>query len=453
MSYAPFSKAKYAPDLKRKAAAELELRRRRRAQPDAGAGAAWRDTARPEQLAPPGAWRTWLLLAGRGFGKTRTINEWLIEQIETCPRVALVAATFADARDTLVEGESGLYTIHRSAIETWNRSMGEIVFVNGARAKLFSSEQPDRLRGPQHYAAICDELAAWKRARETWDMLMLGLRLGANPRVAIATTPRPIPLVRELLRDAHTVVTRGSTYANRANLAPQFFDQIVARYAGTRLGRQELDAEILDDTPGALWTLALIEATRVPQRPDLLQRIVVGVDPPASREGAECGIVVDARGDDGHGYTLADASTQGTPAEWASAVIRAFVRHRADRIIAEKNQGGEMVEHVIRSTTAEIDGMLYHGANLPITLVWASRGKQTRAEPISALYEQRRWHHVGAHPELESQMCTWVPGETSPDRMDAHVWAATELFPNEVAAAVPPPAATLTASQLFGRRA
>lgn len=398
----------------------------------------WALWARQEQLPPAGAWFCWLILAGRGWGKTRTAAEFIRGEVEAgrAGRVALVAETAADARDVMVEGESGLLAV----CPRWNRpkyepSKRRLTWPNGAIATTYSGEDPEQLRGPQHHLAWADELAKWRYATMAWSNLELGLRLGDNPRVVVATTPRPIPLIRELMADPQTVrpTSNLSTSVNRANVSQRFVERVVNRYAGTRLGRQELDAEVLDDTPGALWTLSQIDKGRVRQVPDLT-RIVVGVDPPASA-GGECGIVTGGADAQPHGYVLADDSTSGSPAEWAEAVIRAFIANRADLIVAEKNNGGDMVEHTIRSTTVEIDGTTVRGANLPVKLVWASRGKYTRAEPISVLYgnEQQpvRCHHVGAFALLESEMTTFVPGEDSPNRMDALVWSLTELFPNE----------------------
>ena len=332
--------------------------------------------------------------------------------------MGIVAPTFADARDTCVEGESGLRAIcPRGDIDRWNRSLGELVFSNGARVKLYSGDQPDRLRGPQNYAMWYDELGAFKYAQAAWDMGMFGLRLGDNPRCIVTTTPRPIPLIRRLLKDATTHVTTGSTYENRDNLAPAFFADIVSRYEGTRLGRQELNAELLEDVEGALWTRDALEANRTAQPGDMV-RIVVGVDPKANAAAdSETGIVVAAQGTDKRYYVLDDASINGTPEQWARQVVATVRKWRADRVVVERNQGGDMVASTLRA----ID------ANLPIREVYATKGKYTRAEPISALYEQGKVRHVGAFPKLEDQLCTWLPGEDSPDRLDAMVWALTDL--------------------------
>jgi phage terminase large subunit-like protein len=374
----------------------------------------------PHQTPPPGDWRGWLLLAGRGAGKTYAGAAWLLSGLQPGERIAIVAPTFGDARDTCMEGPSGLLALareHGYTIDSYNRSMGE-ASINGAFLKLYSADQPDRLRGPQHHRIWFDELAAMRYLDTTMDMAMMGLRLGTDPRWMATTTPRPLPRIKALLQDATVAHTRATTYDN-PHLPAAFQTAILARYQGTTLGRQELNAELLDDVPGALWTRTTIEQHRVLQAP-VLKRIFVGVDPSASSDGAETGIIVAGIGNDDHGYVLDDRSVQGSPAAWARAVIAAYHTHYADKIIAERNNGGEMVEQTIRST----DG----GKQLPIRAVWASRGKQTRAEPVSALYEQGRVHHVGAFGTLEDQLCSWLPGMQSPDRLDALVWALSALF-------------------------
>ena len=333
--------------------------------------------------------------------------------------MAIIAPTFADARDTCIEGESGLRSICANGeITKWNRSLGELEFATGAKVKLFSGDQPDRLRGPQHYAIWVDELAAFQYVQEAWDMAMFGLRLGADPRCVVTTTPRPLPLIKRLLSDSTTHVTRGATYENRDNLAPAFFAEIVSRYEGTRLGRQELNAELLDDVEGALWSRAVLEASRVTEFHNPI-RIVVGVDPKANATvESETGIVVAALCQDGMIYVLDDASVNDLPERWARQVVSAYHRWQGDRVIVERNQGGDMVASTLRAVDA----------NLPITEVHATKGKYTRAEPVSALYEQGKVRHVGAFPRLEDQMCSWLPGEDSPDRLDALVWAVTSLM-------------------------
>jgi phage terminase large subunit-like protein len=397
----------------------------------------WEFWARPNQLEPEGDWTTWLILAGRGFGKTRvgaeTIRKWVCGDTPLspglCSRIALVAETAADARDVMVLGESGILACHPKDFRPeWSPTNRCLTWPNGAKAWTYNATEPDQLRGPQHDGAWTDELAKFQYAQETWDQLQFGLRLGRHPRQIVTTTPRPIPVVRKLINDPATIVTRGRTYDNASNLAAPFLKQVEERYGGTRLGRQELEGEILDDMPGALWNREIIDSVRKPSAPDL-DRIVVAVDPAATsgEEADETGIVAVgiARDADGNqrGYVLADRSMRGTPDEWAAAAVRLYHELDADRIVAEKNQGGEMVSSVLRAKDR----------NVPVTLVTATRGKVVRAEPISALYEQGRVHHVGRFDKLEDQMCLFTrdversPGN-SPDRVDALVWGLTSLF-------------------------
>lgn len=450
----------------------------------------WPFWARPNQLAPGGSWTFWLLLAGRGFGKTRTGAEWVNERVQNgqAKRIALVAPTAADVRKVMVEGESGLLAIS----PPWNRPLFEpsklqLTWPNGAIAQLFSAEEPERLRGPQCDTFWADELAAWKKLQETWDMLQFGFRLGADPRGVITTTPKPLPIVKELVGDSRdadenkrgdkwtgqTVITRGSTYENKANLAPKFFQQIVTKYEGTRLGRQELDAHILDDMPGALWQRTSIDANRISaisfpsiykeagvvpgldtgiediavlrgaakaileRVPEDLTRIIVAVDPNVSNdEGSdEIGITVSGKGLSGQGYVLADCSMRGSPNEWASAAVIAHDVFSADRVIGEANQGGNMVEYTIKTAAKSLREQGKRESDfIAVTLVHATRGKVTRAEPASALYEQNRVTHVGTHQTLEDQMCLFTTDFDrkamgySPDRVDSLVWGLTHLF-------------------------
>jgi len=383
----------------------------------------WSFVARPNQLPPEGNWTKWLLLAGRGFGKTRCGAEWVCKLAQNNPgiRIACIAPTSADARDVMVEGESGILACSRIEIPLYEPSKRRITWKNGSMATLYSAEEPDRLRGPQHHYIWADEIAAWKYP-ETWDQALFGLRLGTHPRVCITTTPRPIPVIKDLMTDPHCTIVRGSTYDNRDNLAQPFFDQIITKYEGTRLGRQELHAEILTDVEGALWTHGLIEQHRVHDHP-ALPRVVIGVDPAVTSGSSsdETGIIVAGIGADGHAYVIDDISIKASPNEWARVVVEAYRTHMADRIIGEVNQGGDLVETLIRTT----DNTVSYKA------VRASKGKYTRAEPISAIYEQGKVHHVGMHATLEDQMCDWVPGAAkSPDRMDALVYALTELMLN-----------------------
>ena len=385
-----------------------------------------------------GDWTTWLLLAGRGWGKTRVGAEdvgWY-GQRNAGSRIAIVAATIADARDTCVEGESGLLAVIPSmCVETWNRSLGELILTNGTRYKLFSGEEPERLRGPQHHRAWCDEMAAWRQP-ETWDQVQFGLRLGTNPQAVVTTTPKPTPLIRALMKRTGTIVTRGSTFDNAANLSASALINLRERYEGTRLGRQELEAELLIDVPGALWTVDMLDGARAklgddPLRPVFngapvdLKRVVVAVDPSGTKgdgKGDDIGIVVAGLGEDGRGYVLADLTCQLSPDGWARRVIEAAAMYKADRIVAERNFGGAMVEAVIRSADK----------NASFKEVTASRGKVARAEPIAALYEQGKVSHVGAFPALEDQMTSMTAagyiGANSPDRADALVWALSELL-------------------------
>jgi phage terminase large subunit-like protein len=372
--------------------------------------------ARPNQLPPSGTWKVWLILSGRGWGKTRVGAEQVIAWSRTPQlRIALVAETAADVRDVVVEGESGILACSppwwRPVYQPTKRRLS---WPNGTIATTFAGSDPEQLRGPQHHYAWVDELCKYQYPQETWDNLELGLRLGTHPQVVTTTTPRPIPLLKQLLSDVGTVVTRGSTFENVVNLAPTFKARIVQRYEGTRLGRQELYAELLEDTPGALWTRLLLEQTRVRQVP-MLRRIVLGLDP-----GGDAGIIVAGLGDDGHGYVLEDLSISGSPATWAGQAITGYYKYKANLIVAEANHGGDMVITTIATQDDKV----------ATKKVWASQGKYARAEPCSALYEKGLVHHVGMFATLEDQLCNWVPGEgfPSPNELDACVWALTELL-------------------------
>lgn len=392
----------------------------------------WEFVGRKEQHAPPGEWQYWLLMAGRGFGKTRTGAEWVRKKIkEGFGRGALIAPTSADARDVMVEGPAGVCRVawkhdrdingNSVGIPRYEPSKRRVTWENGATVTLFSAEEPDRLRGPQHDFLWGDEVAAWNNGdpQDAWDMAMFGLRLGRNPQAIVTTTPRPVPLLRELLRDPMCVVTRGTTQDNADNLAKTFVSKIIAKYEGTRLGRQELDGELIEEVEGALWNRLMIRrAERVPD----MKRIVVAIDPATSShsKSALTGIIVAGVGVDDHGYVLEDLSGRYSPDAWARTAIDAFDRWKADRIIGEGNQGGEMVSHTIQTIRP----------HAPIKIVHASRGKIARAEPVAALYEQAKIYHAGVFQELEDQLCTWEPlsGKASPDRLDANAWAFTELM-------------------------
>lgn len=413
----------------------------------------WSFWARPAQLEPPGDWSTWLVLAGRGFGKTRTgaetVRSWATGSTPMSAgrfeRIAIVAETAADARDVMVEGDSGLLRCHPKDFRPlYIPSKRRLEWPNGATAHIYNATEPDQLRGPQHSAFWCDELAKWMYARDMWDQLQFGLRLGDEPRGIVTTTPRPIPVLKEIVSDSSTIITLGRTMDNASNLSKKFIDKIHKRYAGTRLGRQELEAEILTDLPGALWMRSYFDppegsrhrgrvyATEVP----VLTRVVVGIDPSGTRtgsdEGDSIGIIVMGVDANDHGYVLADLTMKGGPAEWGRMAVWAYHHFQADRIVAETNYGGAMVESVIR----QVD------PNVAYSEVKATRGKVLRAEPVAALYEQGRISHVtGGNPRdtegeglslLEDQMCLMAPsgyaGDGSPDRVDAAVWCATDLM-------------------------
>ncbi len=380
----------------------------------------WEYRARPNQLTPPGDWQTWLILAGRGWGKTRAAAEFVINEVKAgrARRVALVAKTPANARDVMVEGESGI--LNNSPLDLmpdYEPSKRRLTWPNGAIATVYSSKEPDHLNGPQHDLAWGDELRTWYSAQEVWDMLMLGLRLGEHPRCVATTTPLPVKLIKNLISMSDVVVTGGTTYENRENLAPSFYSQIVSRYEGTRLGQQEIQAELLEDVPGALWKRSIIQYKPAPD----LVRVVVAIDPAVTSKSSsdETGIVAVGKGIDGHAYVLADRSARISPDSWARRAIQAFDDFKADRIIGEVNNGGDLVELTIRTVRKDIAYKAVH----------ASRGKYVRAEPIAALFEQKKVFHTEQFTELEDQMCTWLPesGE-SPDRMDALVWALTDLM-------------------------
>ncbi len=383
----------------------------------------WPIERHPAQEEPEGDWRVWLLMGGRGSGKTRAGAEWVHESALQAPRlrIALVAETLGDAREVMIDGVSGICRIARGQRPEFEASRRRLVWPNGSMAQIFSSEDPESLRGPQFHLAWCDELGKWRHPQETWDMLQFALRLGERPQALVTTTPRPIPLLRALMADRGTVLKRIKTADNARNLAAGFLEAMAERYGGTRLGRQELDGEMITDRQDALWSRDRIEAVR--QRlPAPLSRIVVAVDPPATASSQSCCGIVAGLDGAGRAVVLADASVTGaSPAGWANAVVRAFRRFDADRVVAEVNQGGEMVPAMLRS----IDAVL------PVTMVRATRGKFLRAEPVAALYEQGRVTHAGSFPELEDQMCDFGPdglsSGRSPDRVDALVWALTAL--------------------------
>jgi len=380
----------------------------------------WDLIARDKQLLPAGDWSTWLILAGRGWGKTRTGAETIRKWKEIYPIIHCVGPTAADVRDVIIEGESGLLAISPPwDFPNYEPSKRRITWNNGSYAVLFSADEPDRFRGPQCYAAWADELAAW-RYPESWDQLLIGNRLGEKNPTLVTTTPRPTKIIKDLIKDKTTHVTRGTTYENRENLSGRFLQVILDKYQGTRIGRQELMAELLEDVEGALWTLAMIEQNRVNEHPEL-KRIVVAVDPAvsANKNSDETGILITGLGINNHGYVLDDASGIFTPNEWAQRSVFNYTKFNADRIVAEVNNGGDLVETNIRIVNSNVSYKSVH----------ASRGKIIRAEPIVALYEQGKIHHVGRLDKLEDQMTTWdAQSSQSPDRVDALVWGFTELM-------------------------
>jgi phage terminase large subunit-like protein len=395
----------------------------------------WELWGRSEQRAPKGDWRLWLILAGRGFGKTRAGAEWIREIARDNPtaRIALVGASLPEARAVMVEGESGIIASsppHRRP--RFEASLRRLSWENGAQAFIYSAAEPESLRGPQHSHAWCDEIAKWEnageRAIQAWDNLQMGLRLGEKPQILATTTPRAVPLLRRLMASEHdedVVITRGSTYSNALNLPQRFISAMKKQFGDTTLGRQELNGEMLAEVEGALWTRQILEKRRDAFTNEPMARVVVGVDPPASARGDECGIIVCGITHSGTGMVLADASVaKASPERWANAVAGAAQAWKAERVVAEANQGGSMVESVLRAAD-------FH---MPIRLVHASRGKSARAEPIAALYEAGRVHDVGVFAKLEDQLCGLMAGGAyegpgrSPDRADAMVWALSELM-------------------------
>jgi phage terminase large subunit-like protein len=391
----------------------------------------WPLWARSEQLPPDGGWTTWLFMGGRGAGKTRAGAEWVRGLAlgqepfahEPLGRIALIGETYDDARDVMVEGVSGILSVHpRFERPSFEKTRGQLTWPNGSIAQIFSAEDPDGLRGPQFHAAWCDEFSKW-RYMQTWDNLQFGLRLGEHPRALITTTPRPLPLLKKLLSDGSVAITRASTSANADNLSPVFLKQIAARYEGTKLGRQEFDGELIEDRDDSLFTRAIIDSARVSFAPQL-SRIVVALDPAvtSSKRADACGLIAAGKGEDGHAYVLEDATLRAVrPDVWAARAIALYKRLEADCLIAEVNQGGEVITSVINAIDPSV----------PVTTVHATRGKFLRAEPVAALYAKGLVHHVGSFAALEDEMCDFghdgLSGGRSPDRLDALVWAVTAL--------------------------
>jgi phage terminase large subunit-like protein len=392
----------------------------------------WRFWARPKQIAPAGDWRFWIVKAGRGFGKTRTGAEWVREKIESgkCRRIALVSDTAADVRDVMVEGPSGLINI----APPWNKPLYEpskrrVTWPNGAVAICYAAEAPELLRGPEHDGAWADEFAKWKNLRKrdaeggtAWDNLLMGLRIGDNPQGLVTTTPRSIAELRSLLKRPGVVITGGSSYENRGNLSEQWFSDVILSYEGTRLGRQEIHAEILDDAEGALWQRGMFEKNRKSVDRSFLTRVVIAIDPATTKKkrSDETGIVACGIGKDGHGYVLEDAGAQMSTDAWTAKAIHLYDKWGADRIVAETNNGGDLVEYALRTKRA----------NVSYKSLTASRGSMVRAEPVAALYEQNRVHHGTNVSRLEDNMCNWeaATGEHCPDNVSAAVWGLTELM-------------------------
>lgn len=392
----------------------------------------WSFWGRPKQQPPEGSWLTWLILAGRGFGKTRTGAEWVKQQIERgdVGRIAAIAPTSSDVRDVMVEGESGILAVMPPDLRPeWWPSKNRLEFPDGQIVLCYPATEPDRLRGPQFHKAWLDELAAWDHLDDPYNaytQVQLALRLGNNPQKVITTTPKPVPLLRKIASDNKTVLTKGSTYENSSNLAADFIESIEDQFSNTRVGRQEIYAEILDDAPGALWTRNGLERQRWKDefgRPPEMVRVVMGVDPSvtSSEDSDETGIIIVGKSVDGQGFVLADASIKGTADEWGRACIEAFDAFNVDRVVGEVNNGGDLIERVLRTLRP----------NIPFKAVRASRGKAKRAEPVAALYEQGRVWHLGMFPLLEDQMSRFTPDgefDSSPDRADALVWSLTELM-------------------------
>ncbi|HQT62556.1 terminase large subunit domain-containing protein [Acidiphilium sp.] len=382
----------------------------------------WSFWARTDQIAPLGQWATWIALAGRGWGKTEAGAQWIRQRVKDGAKsIALIAETQKDLEEVMVERLVSCHPPDEAPVVRFKPV--RLRWPNGAVALGYNGTEPNQLRGPQFDTAWVDELAKYRYAAEAWDMLQFTMRRGNDPRVFVTTTPRPIKTIRDILNDPTTRITRGSTFDNATNLPAQFLDRLRAKYEGTRLGRQELNAEILDDVPGALWQRNNI--LFAPTKPDM-RRVVVAIDPATTsgEDSDETGIVVAAKGVDGRGYVLADLTCRESPNEWARIAVQAFHDYKADRIVAETNQGGEMVEATIRTVASRV----------PFTGIHAKRGKVLRAEPVAALYEQQRVSHVGSFYALEDQMCAFTPdfdpksAGYSPDRVDALVYALTELL-------------------------
>lgn len=385
----------------------------------------WKFWARPKQLPPPGDWLTWFIMTGRGWGKNFVGSNWINEQAKQgAQHIALIGQTKADVRDTMVElGPSSILKLARPGFRPeYEPSKRRVVWPNGCIATIYSGDEPDQVRGPSHDLAWIDELAKFQYPQDIWDNLLMGLRNREDLRILVTTTPRPILIIKQLKNDPDTRLVTGSTYENRNNLPKKYFDYIIKRYKDTRLGKQEIYGEILEDNPDALWNRNILENNRVNKAPELV-RIAVAIDPEATANemSSETGIIGGGISENGHCFILEDATIKASPDRWGNAAVTVYHKLLADLIIGEVNNGGDMVEHVIRSIDKKVS----------YKSVRASRGKYIRAEPVSALYAQGKIHHVGYFPGLEDQLCEWVPGDKSPDRLDALVWLITELMLGE----------------------
>ena len=389
----------------------------------------WEDWRRPNQVEPEGDWTYWLILAGRGFGKTRMGAEWIRSRVRSgSQHVNLLGATADDARDIMIEGESGVLAVCPPLERPlYRKTLRRLDWPNGARSLIFTADEPERLRGKQHDSLWCDELAAWRKLEEAWTHAKLGLRLGSRPQAIITTTPKPRKVLRKIVDDPDTVVTTGTTYDNRANLAPAFFDSVIREYEGTSVGRQELLGHMLSEAEGALWRREWLDKARVDKLPETVLRVAVGVDPPGGT--TECGIVAAALGEDDHVYVFVDASEMLSAGQWGAKVWRTALEADADVVAGERNFGGDMVEQTLKTAA---QGVEFEGEDLArFQSVNASRGKAIRAEPWAAKTEQGRLHIVGDLDELEDELCTWDPNAkpkmASPNRLDAMVWACAAL--------------------------
>lgn len=387
----------------------------------------WRLWARPKQLEPEGDWLFWFIKSGRGFGKTRAAAEWIRHHIDndTYRYFSFVGPTYGDLRRLMIEGESGILSVFPpDKTPKFNRNANSITFYNGAEANCYTAKDPERIRGSQCQAFWAEELASWPYVQEAWDQLMFAFRLPhKQPRGVITSTPRPIKLVKELVERDDCHVTSGASYENQSNLSPAYYANVIKPYEGTRLGRQEIEGEILDDVPGALWQRAVLERQRIREITITLKRIVVAIDPSisAGEDSHECGMVVAGLGSNDQGYLLEDLSERMPSSEWGARAVAAYHRHEADCIVAEVNNGGDLVETQIK----------VEDKTVPVKQVRATRGKAVRAEPIARLYEQGQIWHLGAFPALEDQMCAFLPlspDDEPNDRVDADVWAFTDLM-------------------------